>query len=217
MGRRLATAGAACLAGLALAAAGVRAAAPTATKWVDAQFDYSIVLPIDWYIIPRTTAGIAQAAATYARQKQASLARAYDSLLTSPESVHELSVYRFQAFVWPPLDSLVPTELSLQIVSDRRYITADLPAAGAAYAQALSGSGSSIAGPTAQRLPAGACEVIRGTVANGGGVRTGLELYIFTHGGRLYVLSFKLGAGFLREAAITSVLREIAAHFSFGA
>jgi len=45
---------AACAAALSLAAAGAQAAAPAANRYVDVQEGYSITLPAQWYVIPRT-------------------------------------------------------------------------------------------------------------------------------------------------------------------
>jgi hypothetical protein len=187
---------------------------PPATKWIDKRSGYSIVLPPKWYPIPRGTSAIKQEIAYLKSHKQAGLAGAYSAILKSPASLAELKTYAFQAFLWPPLGSPIPTEVSLQIVPGKRvYKAADLPAIGAAYANALSaGKGSKITVPKRIKLAAGPAEFITGIVPNGGGVSTGLELYIFAHGKRVYVLGFKIDAGVLSQA---KVFRSIADNFAF--
>lgn len=200
---------------LALAPAGDAATTPTATRWIDAQEGYSLVLPDDWYVIPRTQAAIRQEIASLKAAKNTSLEQAFDSILKSPQALSELTKYRFQAFLWPPLDSLVPTEVSIQVVTGTHSTAAQLPTIGATYAQSLKGAGAKISGPTVLKLPAGRSEFIEGTVANGGGVSTGLELYLLVHDSRVYALSFEIGAAFLRTANVETAFRAIADAFSF--
>jgi hypothetical protein len=203
--------------GIAFALLGGTAAAapkPTATKWIDKPFGYSIILPAKWYVIPRSTSAIKQEIAYLEKHKNASLASAYTAILKSPASLSELKAYRFQAFLWPPLSSPIPTEVSIQVVKGQRaYKASDLPAIGATYASALSSNkGSKITVPKTLELPAGPAAFIEGTVPNGNGVSTGLQLYILSHGKRVYVLSFKIDAGALSQA---TVFKSIAQHFEF--
>jgi hypothetical protein len=188
---------------------------PGLTRWIDTAEGYSIVLPNDWYVIPRNQGAIRQEVASLRAAKNTSLAAAFSSILASPASVAELSKYRFQAFLWPPLASVVPTEVSLQIVANIAYRRAELSAIAETYARSLAGPGASIEGPSMLRLPAGTCEFIRGSVSNGGGVHTGVELYIFVHDERVYTLSFGIDARFLRTGSVASALRTVAGAFSF--
>src|SRR5205085_258947 len=112
--------------------------------------------------IPRSTSVIKKEIAYLKAHKQGSLAGAYSAILKSPTSLSELKIYRFQAFLWPPLNSLVPTEVSLQIVPGKRtYRAADLPAIAATYTRALSSNkGSKITVPRRIELPAGTAELI---------------------------------------------------------
>lgn len=209
----------AALAGLvvALGAAGAPRAAttPSVTRWIDAQDGYSITLPDDWHVIPRTTSAIRQEITSLKAAKNASLADAFASILASPLDVSELGKYRFQAFLWPPLDSLVPTEVSLQVVANARFSTTELPAIGETYAHSLAGPGATVEGPTRLRLSAGPSEFVEATIANGGSVHTGVELYIFVHDARVYTLSFGIGASLLHAAGVAPALRSIADAFSF--
>jgi hypothetical protein len=187
---------------------------PTATKWIDRPYGYSVTLPAKWYVIPRSTSVIKREIAYLENHKQASLASAYSAILKSPVSLSELKAYRFQAFLWPPLNSPIPTEVSIQVVPAKKvYKASDLPAIGATYANALSSNkGSKITVPKRVKLAAGPAEFIEGTIPNGQGVSTGLALYILSHGKRVYVLSLKIDAHVLSQA---KVFKSIAEHFAF--
>jgi len=161
---------------------------------------------------PAHSALIKQAVSALKREKNTSLASAYNSLLVSPQSLQELTLYRFQAFLWPPLDSPIPTEVDLKIVSGK-YTTATLATDAKGFAESLSGV--KVGGDHASDPRAGRSEFFEGTVANGGGVTTGLEFYFFAHKNRLYILSFEARGQLLRQARIAAVLRSIAADFSF--
>lgn len=205
----------------ALALVGVASAAttPKASLVVVKKYGFSILLPplrtalvgtTTWYPIPRTVAAIKQTIAGYKAEHDTSLASAYGEVDTS-----QLSKYAFQAFLWPPLESVVPTEVSVQVVSGYHFTTADLSVAGAEYASGLSGSGTSVAAPKRLTLAAGPAEFVQADIANGGGVHTGAALYIFVHGGRLYVVSFEIDATLLHQSSYSTVLREIANTFTF--
>jgi hypothetical protein len=203
---------AACTLALTLAGAGSAASKPRYNQFVDARYGDSIILPTEWYSIPRTVAGIKQEIATLKRAKNTSLAAAYSSILDSSVAVKELPIYAFQAFLWPPFNSLIPTEVDIEVLSGK-YVAADLPSYSYAFAHSLSGV--TIGAPTHLTLAAGACVSFEGTVANGGGVTTGLQFYLFAHKDRLYILSFELGDSFLRQAKVAAALRSIADDFSF--
>ncbi|HZO98314.1 MAG TPA: hypothetical protein VFB42_13190 [Gaiellaceae bacterium] len=204
---------AAAAASLALAA-GAGAAPPPAQKWIDKPDGFSVVLPPRWYPVPRTVAAVKATIAAARKAKRADLAAAYGFFLT-PAGKRELEAYSFQAFYFNgPTSDPVPIELSIQIVRARRaYTAADLRTAGRTYARALAANkGARISAPKRIELPAGPAQYVVGTVPNGGGVSTGLELYILAHGKRLYVLSFKIDARVLAQA---KVFRSIAEHFAW--
>jgi hypothetical protein len=210
-----------CAAGVvALAVSGAAAAAPAAKPapklnlWIDTAGGYSIALPVEWYVIPRTTAAIRSEIATLKRQKNTTLAAAYTSILDSPLALKELPIYRFQAFFWPPLKSLIPTEVDIQILPSTatvKYTTANLESYAVSFARSLQGV--KAGGFTQLKLPAGTSAFFEGTVA--GSPKAGLEFYFFAHKGKLYILSFELGDAYLRQARIASTLRAIASAFSF--
>ena len=201
------------LATLVLAGAAT-AATPTQTKWIDRRDGFSIILPAKWFAVPRTVKAVDATIAALKKQKQPDLAKAYSFFLTANGKA-ELKAYAFQAFYFNgPTSDPVPIEVSIQIVRAKKpYTSANLAAAGKAYANALaSTSGAKIAVPSALKLPAGPAELIKGSVPNGGGVRTGVELYLLVHGARLYALSFKIDAAVLSQA---TVFRSIAEHFAW--
>jgi hypothetical protein len=199
---------------LLLAGAASAATTPVSTKWNVKQFGFSIILPPKWYAVPRTVTAVNQTIAALKKQKKTDLATAYGFYLTANGKT-ELKAYVFQAFLFDgPTTDPVPIVVSIQVVTGTRaYTAADLTAAGKAYANELASTkGAKITVPARIKLPAGQSEFITGAVPNGGGVSTGLELYILGHGKRLYVLSFKINAAVLSQA---KVFRAIAEHFAF--
>jgi hypothetical protein len=195
-------------------AAAASAAAPPEQKWIDKPDGFSVILPARWYVVPRSTAAVSRVIAAARKAKKTGLASAYAFFLTA-NGKRELQAYAFQAFYFNgPTTDPVPIELSIQIVHGRHaYTAADLADAGLTYGRALaSNQGAKIAAPARIRLPAGPAQFLTGTVPNGGGVSTGLELYLLAHGKRLYVLSFKIDAAVLGQA---KVFRSIAEHFAW--
>jgi hypothetical protein len=205
---------AASVATLALAAGATAATTPPPSIYVLKQYGYSIILPSTWYPIPRTEAAIRQTIANYKAEHNTSVAGAYAEVLASPMVRSSLSKYTFQAFLWPPLKNLVPTEVAVQVVRGH-FTTADLTTAGDTYAQALSGPGSSVRAPQRLTLRAGPCELVEATINNGSDVTTGAALYIFAHAGSLYVVSFEIDGALLHESSYVDALRELANTFSY--
>ena len=209
--RKLAVLFAACLL---LAGAAAAATTPISTKWNVKQYGFSIILPPKWYAVPRTVTAVNQTIAALKKQKKTDLATAYGFYLTANGKT-ELKAYVFQAFLFdgPTMDP-VPIVVSIQVVGSKSaYKPADLTTAGKLYANELASTkGAKITRPALIKLPEGQAEFITGTVPNGNGVSTGLELYILVHGKRLYVLSFKIDAAILSQA---KVFRSIAEHFAF--
>ena len=201
-------------ASLLLAGAAAAATTPISTKWNVKQYGFSIILPPKWYAVPRTVTAVNQTIAALKKQKKTDLATAYGFYLTANGKT-EVKAYKFQAFYFngPTMDP-VPIVVSIQVVGSKRaYKPADLTTAGKLYANELaSNKGAKITRPALIKLPEGQAEFITGTVPNGNGVSTGLELYILVHGKRLYVLSFKIDAAILSQA---KVFRSIAEHFAF--
>ncbi len=203
-----------CVATLLLAGSASAATTPTETKWIDKADGFSVILPAKWYPVPRTVTAVTQTIALLKKQKNTDLATAYGFYLTANGKA-ELKAYVFQAFLFNgPTNDPVPIVVSIQVVKGKSvYTSADLATAGKAYANALSSNkGAKITVPSLIKLPEGQAEFITGTVPNGGGVSTGLELYLLVHGKRLYALSFKIDAAVLSQA---KVFRSIAENFRF--
>src|SRR3954468_14119144 len=192
-------AAAALLVALGLAAA-ASAATPTATKYVDKKDGYSIIVPAKWYPVPRTVAAVKATIADLKKRKQANLATAYGFYLTA-NGKQELAAYRFQAFYFngPSMDP-VPIDVSLQVNDSIAYAPKNLQAAGIAYGkQFASIQGAKISAPKMVKLPEGQAVHLTGSVPNGGGVSTGLDLYLLIHAKKLYALSFKVNAAGLTQ------------------
>jgi hypothetical protein len=198
---------------LLLAGPASAATAPTGTQWIVKQYGFSIVVPAKWYPVPRTVAEINAVIANLKKQKNTGLATAY-GFYTTANGRTELKAYVFEAFYYNgPTTDPVPLSVSVQVDKRIAYAAKDLPAAVRAYGNSFASiKGAKIAAPKLIKLPAGQAEYLTGTVPNGGGVSTGLGLYILVHAKKLYVLSFKIDAALLSRAAD---FRAIAENFRF--
>jgi hypothetical protein len=208
----------AALALAALAARGAGAATVPGTTILDKAYGYAITLPKTWQLIPRTPAEVRSLIAALDRQKSAeyhALASTYKAILGSATGMRGLSAYRLQAFAWPP-DTATPllTEVSLGIVTTSKvYGRADLATAGTEYASALAANaGTKILKTKTLALPAGQAELIEAKVPAGGGLATGVELYLIPHGKRLYELFMQIDSRLLPQATLFT---SIAEHFRF--
>lgn len=210
---RIATFAAACTVACVLAGPS-GASTPTANRWIDQAGGFSLTLPTQWYPIPRTKAALEAQVAEEKAAKDTGLEGAYKSLLDSPSALAQLKAYSFQAFLWPPLASAVPTEVNVEVVKGGDYTSADLATYAAGFASQLSGMK---IGATLSRLTlrAGKSVSFDATVSQVKGTTTGLSFYLFAHDKHLYILSFSLGESFLRQARIAAALRTIADAFSF--
>ena len=200
---------------LGLAAAGNGANVPS-TTYADKAGGYTITIPKNWELVPRTVAGVKALAAKLEKKKStADLGNYYLTLIATPEQRQQLSLYRFQAFDWPAsLSQPVPVEVSVGAVLDKSVITAKrLPSIGAVYANSFkSNQGSKVMGPKTVRLPVGLAELVEAVVPNGGGVSTGVDLLLIPRGKVLYLLSFQIEASQLASATLFT---SIAQNFKF--
>ena len=204
---------AAAITALALVSA-ASAATPAQTKWVDKRDGFSVILPPKWYAVPRTPAAVQQTIAALKKQKKTAVASEYSFYLSAPGKA-QLKDFVFQAFldISPSTDPIAP-QFAVQVTKGSKpYTTADLPAAGRAYASALAGhKGAKIAIPKRITLPAGPAQFVTGSVPAGTGIADGFELYLLIHKGQLYALKFDVDASVLSQA---KVLRSIAEHFAW--
>ena len=190
------------------------AATPTETRWIDKKDGFSVILPAKWYPVPRTVAAVQQTIANYKKQKKTALATEYSFYLTSAGKA-QLKAYAFQAFldIAPSRDPIYP-QLSVQVTKGPKpYTTADLAAAGRAYALSLAQrKGATISKPKRIALGAGPAELVTGKIPVATGLADGFELYLLVHKGKLYALKFDIDARVLGQA---HVFRAIAEHVAW--
>ena len=195
---------------LLLAGAAAAATTPTETKWNVTSAGFSILLPPKWYAVPRTVTAVQQTIAALKKQKKTALAGEYGFYLTAAGKA-QLKAFIFQAFLdISPSTDPIPPQVSVQVSKGAKpYTTADLTAAGQTFASTIAtgNKGSKVTVPKRITLPEGPAELITATVPAGPGISRGIELYILTHKGKLYVLDFEIDATVLSQA---TVLRSIA-------
>ena len=183
------------------------------TKWIDKKDGFSVILPAKWYPVPRTVTAVKQTIAQLKQQKKTALANEYSFYLTAAGRA-QLNAFVFQAFldIAPSRDRIYP-QFAVQADTHARYATANLAAAGRAYAASLAQhKGAAISTPKQIRLPAGPAEFVTGKVPVATGLSDGFELYLLVHKGKLYALKFDIDARLLSQA---HVFRSIAEHFAW--
>jgi hypothetical protein len=188
-------------------------ATPAATKWVDRKDGFSVILPAKWYAVPRTVNAVKQTIAQLKQQQKTALANEYSFYLTSAGRA-QLKAFVFQAFldIAPSRDPIYP-QFAVQVDAHAHYTTANLAAAGRAYATSLAQhKGTTISVPKQIRLPAGPAQFVTGKVPADTGLADGFELYLLVHNGKLYALKFDIDASVLSQA---HVFRSIAQRFAW--
>ena len=193
------------------AAAGAQAATPVETKWNVRSYGFSILLPPKWYAVPRTVTALQQTIAALKKQKKTALATEYGFYLTAAGKA-QLKAFVFQAFldISPSTDPIAP-QVSVQVTKGAKgYTTADLTAAGNTFASAIASGnkGAKVTVPKRISLPEGPAELITGTVPAGTGISRGIQLYLLTHKGKLYVLDFEIDASILSQATVFRSIAE---------
>src|SRR4051812_49830858 len=95
-------AGVSALVAAALLSASAGAANVAGTTYVDKGGGYSITIPKNWQLVPRTVPKVKALAAKLKKKKTtADLATFYTQLISTVQGRRDLSAYRFQAFDWP--------------------------------------------------------------------------------------------------------------------
>lgn len=183
------------LAALCVAGAATAAKPKPWTRYVDKAAGFSITIPTDWGVVPRTPAQVKALVAKLKKRKQTDLAKQYQAILDNPATRKDLSEFEFQAFLWPAPASPVETDVQVRVTAiAKTYEPADLPAIGKVFARQFKGPGRRVSGPKSVELGAGRSVVISGTVPLGkqyGGAKTAFTLYLFVGKGRLYQVSFR--------------------------
>lgn len=189
------------------------AANQPATTYLDKPAGFRITVPNTWQPVPRTLAGVKALIKQLDNKKQTELASLYSSLISSAAGRSELTNFAFQAFLYPPI-STIQTDVSVGIArTPTAYGVKDLPSLADTFAKEFATTkGSKIMKPKVVTLPAGPAALIEGTAPAGGGLSSGLELYLIPHGKLLYELSFNTDARALSSATIFT---EIARLFAF--
>jgi hypothetical protein len=83
---------------LGLASAGTAANVPS-TTYADKAGGYTITIPKNWELVPRTVAGVKALAAKLKKKKStADLGSYYLTLIATQAQRQQLAIYRFQAF-----------------------------------------------------------------------------------------------------------------------
>lgn len=209
------------LAALALAVAGASSAAtaPKTTKeakYIDAQDGFSIILPPDWYAVPRSVTLIQATIKEAKKEKLKGIPTAYSFYLTAAGK-QQLKAYAFQAFVnvYPSTIPIIP-QVAIQISAPKKpYKASQLKGAGFTFASVLAqNKGSKVAEPVATKLPEGAAEFFTASIPVGQGLDDDASLYLLIHGGKLYVLKFDIASADLTASA-TKAFRSIAENFRF--
>jgi hypothetical protein len=202
---------------LALLVASTAGAANVAgTTYVDKGGGYSITIPKNWQLVPRTVPKVKALAARLAKKKStADLGKFYMQLISTAQGRRDLTAYRFQAFDWPAsLSQPIPVEASVGVVVGKKaYGPKDLPAIGAVFANAFaSNKGAKVTTPRTVALPVGQASLVEAVIPVGGGVANGVELYLIPRGKLLYELSFQIESSQLPYAKLFT---SIAEHFKF--
>jgi hypothetical protein len=187
---RLAATGVAalCLTGSAGAATG--AATPWRTVAVPAD-GFSIAVPAAWQVVPRSTQRLNALIARLRKGRRTALELQFAEIAAARRATH--TVYRFQAFVWPPPKGAVVPDVTVKLDPLRAGTTRDaLPLIARQIVKALSRSaGATAAAPVARALPAGHAFEVTGTTRLSKSLRSRYAIYLLIHGGKLYSISFR--------------------------
>jgi hypothetical protein len=204
-------------AGASLLASGAASAKDQpSTIYVNQGQGYRITVPRTWQVVKPSVAAVKQTIAQLKKQKKTQLAAVYSDLISTAAGRNELSSFSFRAFRWPLLPSPVPTDVTVFIQAAPKSATqADLGAIGASFARQFAAPGARIDKPQVLSLPAGKAALVTGAIPlpkPNQGFATGFSLVMFLHGGRLYMLSFRIDAAVASQA---KVFASIAQRFRF--
>lgn len=201
----------ACLLGVGAAPCGASLEAnQPSTTYLDKPAGFSITIPKTWELIPRSVASVESLIKQLDAKKQTELAKVYTAIIDSTAGRAELQTFVFQAFLYPPI-SPIQTQVNLGIVRTTTvYSSRDLMSVGETFAKEFSSTkGAKISKPKVVKLPAGPAAFIEGTEPAGGGLRSGIELYIIPHGKLLYELAFQTDARALSSATVFTAVADL--------
>jgi hypothetical protein len=194
------------LAVAALAAASLAAASPPPWRpFVDPAAGFSISVPAAWRVVPRSTSQLDALVAQLRKRKQIVLADQFAEIAATRKVTHTL--YRFQAFVWPPPKGSVVPDVSVK--TDRLAVgttRAALPLIAREIAKALSRSPSPPSPPVHRKLPAGPAVEVTGSARLTKSLRSRYAVYLLIHNRKLYSITFR-GPATAVEARIVNGFR----------
>jgi hypothetical protein len=186
------------------------------TTYVDKKNGYRITVPTKWKVVPPHEPTVKKIAAQYKKQKQAKLAQAYLAFVSTPNGKAELKSFMFRAFLWPPLPSPVPTDVSVRWDKvSGNYRQQDLPRIAASFAKQFKTPGTSVGQPQLQKFPAGQAAVISGIAPLPkayGNVKSAFTVVLFLRPGKLYTLAFRIDS---RAAKDAFIFQSITQNFRF--
>ena len=171
--------------------AGSAAAAVSWRTVADPGAGYSIAVPTAWQVVPRSTPRLNALIARLRDDERAALANQYAQIAATRRATH--TVYRFQAFAWPPPQGRVVPDVTVKTDPLTAGTTqAALPYIARQIAKALSGSATATAStPVRRTLPAGPAVVVTGMTSVTKVVRSRYAIYLLIHGRKLYSVSFR--------------------------
>jgi hypothetical protein len=173
-----------------VAAASASAAGPWRT-FSDLTGGFSIAVPAAWQIVPRSTAELNALVARLTKTKQTALANQFREIAAVRRATH--TVYRLQAFAWPPPKGAVVPDVTVKTDPLTAGTTrAALPRIAREIAKAISRSPTATASaPVRRTLPAGQAFEVTGTTRLSKTVRSRYAIYLLIHRGKLYSISFR--------------------------
>jgi hypothetical protein len=165
-------------------------AAPWRTL-VDPAGGFSIAVPVSWQVVPRSTPELNALIARLAKTKRTALANQLRAIAAVRRVTH--TVYRFQAFSWPPPKGAVVPDVTVKADPLTAGTTSTaLPRIAQAIAKAISRSPTAtVSAPVRRTLPAGQAFEVTGTTKVSKTLRSRYAIYLLIHGNRLYSISFR--------------------------
>ena len=167
---------------------------------------FSIAVPRAWKLVPRSTQRLNALVADLRKQKRTALALQYAQIAAARRATK--TVYRFQAFAWPPPKGAVVPDVTVKRdpLTPGTTVTA-LPSIAQQVAKALSRStGATASAPVARTLPAGRAALVTGTARISKTARSRFAVYLLIHARTLYSISFR-GPATAAEAQVVRRFR----------
>lgn len=184
--------------------AGSAAAPAPWTHVTDSVAGYSIAVPASWQVVPRSTQRLDARVAQARRLKQFALANQFAEIAAVRRKTG--TVYRFQAFAWPPPKGAVVPDVTVRIAALTHSTTrVALPLIARQIAKSLSRA-ASVSASRRLALPAGEAYEVAGSIPLSKTIRSRFAIYLLMHRRQLYSLTFR-GPATAAERGILDSLR----------